>query len=180
MAHPPSEVAVIGNIGIDTNVYLPGRDIDWTVESNFTENLDYVGQAGGYASRGYAKLGHSTTFIGYVGDDFAGRQIRAELAQDGIDTTALFLDPTGTSRSVNIMYRDGRRKNFYDGKAHMELRPDLEQVPSGHGRMSPGPLQYPPLGPEAAAPGEGTRPAGGLRSPGCGRSPGCLPQGLHP
>jgi len=133
MAHPPSEVAVIGNIGIDTNVYLPGRDIDWTVESNFTENLDYVGQAGGYASRGYAKLGHSTTFIGYVGDDFAGRQIRAELAQDGIDTTALFLDPTGTSRSVNIMYRDGRRKNFYDGKAHMELRPDLEQCRAAMG-----------------------------------------------
>lgn len=122
----PSEVAVIGNIGIDTNVYLPGPDIDWSVEANFTENLDYVGQAGGYASRGYARLGHRTAFIGYVGDDFGGRQIHSELAQDGIDTRALFVDPTGTSRSVNLMYRDGRRKNFYDGKAHMSLRPDPE------------------------------------------------------
>lgn len=120
------EVAVIGNIGIDTNVYLPGQDVDWSVEANFTENLDYVGQAGGYASRGYAQLDFRTTFIGSVGDDFGGRQIREELAQDRIDTTALFLDPAGTSRSVNIMYRDGRRKNFYDAKSHMSLRPDLE------------------------------------------------------
>ena len=122
----PFEVAVIGNIGIDTNVYLSGPDIDWTVESNFTENLDCVGQAGGYASRGYARLGHPATFIGCVGDDFGGRQIREELARDGVGTTALFLDPTGTSRSVNLMYPDGRRKNFYDGKAHMALRPDTE------------------------------------------------------
>lgn len=126
MPRARAEVAVIGNIGIDTNVYLPGKDIDWAVEANFTENLDYVGQAGGYASRGYARLGHRTRFIGCVGADFGGRQIREELARDGIDTGALFLDPAGTSRSVNIMYRDGRRKNFYDGKSHMSLHPDPE------------------------------------------------------
>lgn len=120
------DVVVIGNIGIDTNVYLPGDDIDFRVEANFTENLDYVGQAGGYASRGYARLGKRTAFIGYVGDDYSGRFIREELARDGIDTSALFVDPWGTSRSVNFMYRDGRRKNFYDGKGHMHLQPDLE------------------------------------------------------
>jgi sugar/nucleoside kinase (ribokinase family) len=38
----------------------------------------------------------------------------------------MFIDPTGTSRSVNIMYRDGRRKNFYDGRGHMELHPPLD------------------------------------------------------
>ncbi len=121
-----AEVVVIGNVGIDTNVYLPGADIDWTVEANFTENLDYVGQAGGYASRGYAQLGKKTAFIGHVGDDYHGRFIREEFARDGIDTTALFIDPQGTSRSVNFMYRDGRRKNFYDGKGHMHLQPDPE------------------------------------------------------
>ncbi|MBK8792974.1 MAG: carbohydrate kinase family protein [Holophaga sp.] len=126
MASHRSQVAVIGNIGLDTNVYLPGRDVDWSVEANFTDNQDYVGQAGGYASRGYAQLGYRTTFVGYVGDDFGGQQIRHELAQDGIDTAALFIDPTGTSRSVNIMYQDGRRKNFYDAKAHMTLAPDLD------------------------------------------------------
>ena len=120
------DVVVIGSVGIDTNVYLGGADIDFDVEANFTQNLDYVGQAGGYASRGYAQLGKRTAFIGYVGDDYHGHFIREELARDGIDTTALFVDPLGTSRSVNFMYQDGRRKNFYDGKGHMHLQPDLE------------------------------------------------------
>jgi sugar/nucleoside kinase (ribokinase family) len=113
------DVAVVGNVGIDTNVYSHSDEPDFSREANFTENLDYVGQAGGYASRGYAQLGRRTAFIGYVGDDFSGRFIRAELAQDGIDQSAMFIDPAGTSRSINFMYRDGRRKNFYDGKSHM-------------------------------------------------------------
>ncbi len=120
------DVVVVGNVGIDTNVYLPGNDVDFSVEANFTENLDYVGQAGGYTSRGYAQLGKRTAFVGYVGDDYSGRFVREELARDGIDTTALFIDPWGTGRSINFMYRDGRRKNFYDGKGHMHLQPDLQ------------------------------------------------------
>lgn len=106
-------------------MYLPGADVDWAIEANFTDNVDYVGQAGGFASRGYAQLGRRTAFVGYVGDDWGGRFVRAELARDGVDTSALLRDPAGTSRSVNIMYRDGRRKNFYDGKGHMGLEPDL-------------------------------------------------------
>jgi sugar/nucleoside kinase (ribokinase family) len=61
-----------------------------------------------------------------VGDDWAGRVVREEFARDGIDTTGLFVDPSGTSRSINFMYLDGRRKNFYDGKGHMSLMPDLD------------------------------------------------------
>ena len=124
MPHP-FEAVVIGNIGIDTNVY--GSGVDFSVESNFTENLDCLGQAGGYASRGYARLGKKTAFIGHVGDDFSGRFILDELARDGIDTSAVFLDPAGTSRSINFMFPDGRRKNFYDGKGHMRLAPDLDR-----------------------------------------------------
>ncbi len=119
------DTVVVGNVGIDTNVYLHGNDIDFNVEANFTENVDYVGQAGGYTSRGYAQLGKKTAFIGYVGDDHNGRFIRETFAHDGIDTRALFIDPAGSSRSINFMYRDGRRKNFYDGKSHMNLQPDL-------------------------------------------------------
>ena len=120
------DVVVVGNVGIDTNVFHPGGEIDFDAESNFTDNYDYVGQAGGYASRGFAQLGMRTAFVGYVGDDYSGRFIREELARDRIDTTALFIDPAGTSRSVNLMFRDGTRKNFYDGKGHMQLEPDLE------------------------------------------------------
>ncbi|MGK3964639.1 carbohydrate kinase family protein [Sorangium sp. So ce118] len=125
MSAPP-EVVVVGNIGIDTNIYLHGDSIDWSVEGNFTHNTDAVGQAGGYASRGYAGLGRRTAFVGAVGDDVLGRFIRETLAAEGIDARGLFIDPAGTCRSANIMYPDGRRRNFYDGKGHMELAPDLD------------------------------------------------------
>ncbi|HNX50591.1 MAG TPA: hypothetical protein PKL08_10535, partial [Thermoanaerobaculaceae bacterium] len=54
------DAVVAGCIGIDTNIYLYGHDVDWTVEANFTQNLDYVGQAGGYSSRLFASLGCRT------------------------------------------------------------------------------------------------------------------------
>jgi sugar/nucleoside kinase (ribokinase family) len=125
MTQTRCEVVVVGNAGLDTNVYFHSDEPDFSREANFTENLDTVGQAGGYASRGYAQLGKRTAFIGYVGDDFSGRFLREELARDGIDQSAVFVDPAGTSRSINFMYRDGRRKNFYDGKSHLQLQPDL-------------------------------------------------------
>ena len=121
-----SEVVVIGNAGIDTNVYLYGADVDFSVEANFSDNRDMVGQAGGYSARGYAALGRATAFIGHVGDNHNGRLVRETLAADGIDLRGLAIDPAGTARSVNLMYRDGRRKNFYDGKGHMALEPDLD------------------------------------------------------
>lgn len=127
MSEADFEVVVVGNAGIDTCVHLYGADVDWSVEANFTENVDYVGQAGGFTSRGYAQLGRRTAFVGTVGDDHGGRFVREELARDGVDTSALFVDPAGTARSVNVMYRDGRRKNFYDGKGHMTLQPDLDR-----------------------------------------------------
>ncbi len=120
------DVVVVGNIGIDTNIYLHGNEIDFSVEANFSQNIDHLGQAGGYASRGYRRQGQSTAFIGHVGEDYQGRFIRETLKQENIDTRALFIDPSGTARSVNFMYPDGRRKNFYDGKGHMNLRPDRQ------------------------------------------------------
>ncbi|HNS66936.1 MAG TPA: carbohydrate kinase family protein, partial [Mesotoga infera] len=98
--------------------------VDFSVEANFSQNLDYIGQAGGYSCRGFKKLGYNVAFVGYVGDDYSGRYIRESLEKDGIDTY-FGIDPEGTKRSVNIMYGDGRRKNFYDGKGSMRLRPDL-------------------------------------------------------
>jgi len=120
------DVTVIGNVGIDTNVYFPDNQVRLDRESNFTENIDYIGQAGGYTSRGYARLGKKTAFIGYVGDDCLGKFIRKEFRRDRIDTTAMFIDSAGTARSINFMFPDGSRRNFYDGKSHMKLIPDLK------------------------------------------------------
>ena len=122
------DVVVVGAIGIDTNVYTQAGSIDASVETHFTETLDYVGQSGGFSSRGFARLGKKTAVIGYVGDDYSGAYIRQELARDGIDTTALFVDPLGTSRSVNLMSADGRRTSFLDGKGHMHLRPEAAVI----------------------------------------------------
>jgi acarbose 7IV-phosphotransferase len=119
------DAVVAGCIGIDTNIYLYGHDIDWTVEANFTQNLDHVGQAGGYSSRLFVSLGCQTAFVGSVGRDPMGDLIRRELAGDGIEAL-LFDDPLGTHRSVNVMYADGRRKNFYDGRGQMDVQPDLD------------------------------------------------------
>jgi sugar/nucleoside kinase (ribokinase family) len=119
------DVVVVGNAGIDTNIYLPGEDIDFSHEANFTQDIDYVGQAGAYASRGYASLGLRTAFIGSYGEDVLGQWVRQTFFKQGIGTEGMFIDPAGTSRSVNIMYQDGRRKNFYDGRGHMSLHPPL-------------------------------------------------------
>jgi sugar/nucleoside kinase (ribokinase family) len=121
--HPKSiDVVVVGGTGIDTNVYLPGGDIDFVHEANFTENLDCVGQAGGYSARGFLRMGLTTSIIDALGDDVYSGLIRKTLKNDGISSPVFLEDPKGTRRSVNIMYRDGRRKNFYDGKGSMEIR----------------------------------------------------------
>jgi acarbose 7IV-phosphotransferase len=122
----PLDVVVVGNVGVDTCVYFYS-DPNLNVESNYTLNLDYVGQSGGYTTRGFAQLGYKTAFIGYVGDDFCGKLIRADLERDDIDLSAVDIDPAGSGRSINLVYRDGRRINFYDGKSHMTLQPDLEK-----------------------------------------------------
>jgi len=121
---PSPEVVVLGCAGVDTNVFLPGREVDWSVEANFTENLDTPGQAGVYASRGYAALGRRVAFIGNLGDDACGAVVREAFSRDGVDVRGVYTDPAGTARSINVMYPDGRRKNFYDARAASGLRPD--------------------------------------------------------
>jgi acarbose 7IV-phosphotransferase len=124
-----TSVVVVGNVGIDTIVYLDGPPdlIDGLRETHFTSNVDYLGHAGGYSSRGFARLGLSTSFIGHVGDDPFGAWVRTELAGDGIDLRGMAFDPAGTARSVNLMGPDGSRIAFYDGRGHRDLKvdPDL-------------------------------------------------------
>lgn len=120
------DVIVVGNAGVDTNIFLNSPEIDFTVEANFSTNIDYVGQAGGYTSRGFAQLGWRTAYIGALGNDHNGKLVLNEFQNDGIDTSGVFWDQTGTARSVNIIYAEGQRKNFYDGKSHMTIMPDLD------------------------------------------------------
>lgn len=119
------DVIVLGAAGIDTNIYLFNDEIDFQVEANFSENLDYIGQAGGYSARAYNKLGYRTAYLGFIGNDPQGEFIRKQFIQDGIDVSGLMIDPLGTKRSINFMYKNGKRKNFYDGKGSMQVKPDM-------------------------------------------------------
>jgi sugar/nucleoside kinase (ribokinase family) len=120
------DVVIIGNAGVDTNIFLYSDVIDFSVEANFSNNIDYVGQAGGFTSRGFAQLGWRTAYIGALGEDHNGLFVRSEFQKDGIDTSGIFLDTAGTARSINLMYANGQRKNFYDGKSHMTILPDID------------------------------------------------------
>ena len=121
------EVVVVGAAGVDTCVYLTG-EVDPSADATFTTNRDGVGQAGGYAARGYAALGLRTAYCGGLGDDEAGRLVRRVLEGEGIDLSTCFLAPAGTARSVNLMSPDGGRRAFYDGRADPDPGPDLTAV----------------------------------------------------
>jgi len=119
-------IVVVGNVGIDINIYFASQSIDLGTETNFTEILDNVGQSGGYSTRGFAQLGLNTAFIWSVGSNFTGQQILKVLEADSINLDEVFNDPAGTCRSVNIMFPDGRRVSFYDGKSSPDQKPDLK------------------------------------------------------
>ena len=116
----------VGAVGIDTNVYLYSDYINFKVEMNFSQNIDNIGQAGGYSSRILKNLDCNVGFIGYIGSDYHGKFIKDSFSSWDIETL-WFMDPEGTKRSINIMNKAGQRKNFYDGKGSMSANPDLEQ-----------------------------------------------------
>ncbi len=71
------------------------------------------------------KLGHSTAFIGKVGDDMFGRQLRDALVEVGIGTEGLLMDPNyNTTLAFVHTYENGDRDfSFYrDPGADMMLR----------------------------------------------------------
>lgn len=133
------DVVVVGNAGLDTEVFLAGDEIDLSLDSQFTANVDVVGQAGAYSARGFARLGRTTRYFGALGDDPAGHEVRRALASDGVLLDLVFRDPEGTARSVNLMTPDGRRRAFYDGRGHLDqvvpgglVQLALQDVPLAH------------------------------------------------
>ncbi|HSR29367.1 MAG TPA: hypothetical protein VLY63_02300 [Anaerolineae bacterium] len=110
------DIVVVGNVGIDTAVYLPGADIDFDVESSFCENLD-PGRAGKrLCCSGVCRGARKPAFIGYVDDDHNGRFMCETPARDGIDTSIRFVAPWGSSRSINFIYRHKWRRDLRDSK----------------------------------------------------------------
>lgn len=120
------EVVVLGAAGLDTTVSIDSLDLELG-ESRFTGVVDGIGHAGGYAARLYAAAGRRVSFVGGIGDDLAGRELRRVLDLEGVDLAASFAEPRGTARSVNLALPDGRRRSFYDGRLGTG-RPDPDAV----------------------------------------------------
>ncbi|MBU2547461.1 MAG: sugar kinase [Proteobacteria bacterium] len=80
-----------------------------------------------------SRLGLSTAFIGAVGDDLAGRAIRAGLIEEGVDVSGLSMVPGGTSQLAFIAVErySGSRTIFWHRGRGTELgvgQVDLEAV----------------------------------------------------
>lgn len=119
------EVVVVGNIGIESSIFLETAGIDFELKTTPAPSMECVGQFAGYSARGYRRLQRSTAIIAPVGEDLQGQIILDTLSNDGIDTRGIFINPLGTARTTNIVFREGERKSFCDTKGSQELVVDL-------------------------------------------------------
>ena len=74
-----------------------------------------------------AKLGHKCAFIGKVGDDIFGRQLRQAAQAAGIDTSALLTDPEAATTLAFVKNGPDSEREFTflrDNGADIRLRPE--------------------------------------------------------
>lgn len=116
-------IAILGNVGLDTAVFLYDDNPDLRADGHFSRNVDSVGHAAAYAARGFQRLGREPRLVSGIGDDIAGREVRRVLAAESLELCGLFHDPFGTARSVNFVRSDGSRTFFYDGGGQMHVTP---------------------------------------------------------
>ena len=72
-----------------------------------------------------ARLGHKCAFIGKVGDDIFGRQLRQAAQEAGIDTSALLTDPTAPTTLAFVKNAENGEREFTflrDNGADVALR----------------------------------------------------------
>lgn len=99
------DVLVCGSLHLDTVVRgrLPARD-----ETVMGEGVEYAcGGKGGNQAVAAARAGARTAMIGRVGDDDAGRTLRADLQAHGVDIALVQTGPEPSGMSVAIVNADG-------------------------------------------------------------------------
>lgn len=109
----PLDLIAIGRLCIDLNANEINRPMEETM--TFTK---YVGGSPANIAIGAARLNLSTGFIGRIADDQMGRFIRSYLEQNGIDTSFVITDSSGSVTGLTfteiksptdcsiLMYRD--------------------------------------------------------------------------
>ncbi len=118
---------VAGTAGVDTNVYLGKSELGGFGEGSINSTADLPGGAGFYVAACLAAFGWRVAYLGFVGEDATGEQLRAAMAALGIHCQ-WHVDPAGTRRSVNLMRPDGSRRNFYDGRGSMQVCPSEREL----------------------------------------------------
>jgi len=97
-------VLVVGSVNMD--VVTPLRRLPRPGETIHVEDIVLVpGGKGANAAVSAARLGASVRFVGSVGDDAFGRQLRAALEADGIDCTHLRTASRGSGTAVILLDR---------------------------------------------------------------------------
>jgi sugar/nucleoside kinase (ribokinase family) len=86
-----------------------------------------IGSSGAGKAMNLARLGVDVVLHCFLGEDEAGRRIRAGLEAAGVTVDAI-PDPTGTARHVNLMDPDGRRLSFLLHTGDPTIRFDARHV----------------------------------------------------
>jgi sugar/nucleoside kinase (ribokinase family) len=115
------DILVAGGVGVDTIVRVPEIAIGEGDNLGVEPIHDYVAHTGNGVSLGCLRLGLTTRFIDFIGEDAQGAMILDRYEREGLDFRHL-ISPEGTSRSVNLVDAEGRRFSFYDYRHHSDLR----------------------------------------------------------
>ena len=129
------DVFVIGGVGVDTIVRVPGLPLD-DVETIHVDPVEsYVGHTGHGVALGCHLLGLQAGLADVIGDDEEGYRIR-RLYDDLRLPLHIAYHPNGTRRSVNLVAPDGQRLALYDARhpAGLRVDPDLWRTNLGSTR----------------------------------------------
>ncbi|MEW2544456.1 carbohydrate kinase family protein [Streptomyces sp. NPDC047002] len=112
---------VVGGSGVDTVVRVDSLPVPLADSVDVSAIREWPGHTGGNVALGCRALGLGVKFLDFVGEDWTGEQVRARLAEGGVDFEAL-PSPSGTRRAVSLVERTGRRMSFQDAREPAGLR----------------------------------------------------------
>jgi sugar/nucleoside kinase (ribokinase family) len=109
------DVLVIAGAGVDITVRVDAHPVPYADSVAVPPIREHIGHPGNGVSLGCHALGLRVKFVDFIGDDPQGALIRDHLRDRGVDFSWL-ISPAGTTRSVNLVDRHGRRMSFFDAR----------------------------------------------------------------
>jgi ribokinase len=115
-------VVVVGSSNIDLVMKMPRlpRVGETVTDATFVQAF---GGKGANQAVGAARAGGEVSFVGCVGDDAYGAQVRGNLEADGIDTRFVFTEPGVASGTALILVGGGGENYMSTAPARRSRRP---------------------------------------------------------